>query len=101
VRLRLGTVTVFWLFLCSSLTLFGQRNTAAISRITTDASGAVIGADVEPSLFSDIGIREGMQSLKYLLDTPVKSESAADLFFLDLFKAFDIDQLAMWRRRPK
>jgi len=60
VRLRLGTVTVFCFFLCSSLTLFGQRNTAAISGTTTDASGAVIAADVEPSLFADIVIREGM-----------------------------------------
>jgi len=33
--------------------------------------------------------------LRYLLDTPVKSESGPDIFCLDLFKAFDIDQLAM------
>ena len=41
-RLRLGTVTVFCFFLCSSLTLFDQRNTAAISGRTTDGSDAVI-----------------------------------------------------------
>jgi hypothetical protein len=35
-----------------------------------------------------------MSSLKYLLDAPVNSETAPDLFCLDLFKHFDIDRLA-------
>jgi len=56
---------------------------------------ALIAADLAPGLFSEIDIRGGMPSLRYLLDTPVKFESAPDLFCLDLYKQFDIDRLAM------
>ena len=56
---------------------------------------ALIAADLAPGLFSEIAIRGGMPSLRYLLDTPVKFESAPDLFCLDLYKQFDIDRLAM------
>ncbi len=55
---------------------------------------ALIAADLEPTLFSEVLIQEGMSSLKYLLDAPVKFESAPDLFCLDLYKEFDIDRLA-------
>jgi hypothetical protein len=55
---------------------------------------ALIAADLEPTLFSEVVIQEGMSSLKYLLDAPVKFESAPDLFCLDLYKEFDIDRLA-------
>ena len=37
--------------------------------------------------------RNGMHSLSYLLDAPVKFEQAPELFCLDLFKYFDIDSL--------
>jgi hypothetical protein len=56
---------------------------------------ALIAADLAPGLFSEIATRGGMSSLRYLLDTPVKFESAPDLFCLDLYKQFDIDRLAM------
>jgi dienelactone hydrolase len=56
---------------------------------------ALIAADLAPGLFSEIAIRGGMPSLKYLLDTPVAFESAPDLFCLDLYKQFDIDRLAL------
>jgi len=55
---------------------------------------ALITAGLEPNLFSEVAIREGMPSLRYLLDAPVKFESAPDLFCLDLYKEFDIDRLA-------
>jgi len=55
---------------------------------------ALIAADLEPTLFSEVVIQEGMSSLKHLLDAPVKFESAPDLFCLDLYKEFDIDRLA-------
>jgi len=55
---------------------------------------ALIAADLEPTLFSEVVIQEGMPSLKYLLDAPVKFEFAPDLFCLDLYKEFDIDRLA-------
>jgi dienelactone hydrolase len=56
---------------------------------------ALIAADLAPGLFSEIAISGGMPSLKYLLDAPVKFESAPDLFCLDLYKQFDIDRLAI------
>jgi hypothetical protein len=49
---------------------------------------------MEPTLFSEVAIHEGMRSLRYLLDAPVKFESAPDLFCLDLYKEFDINRLA-------
>jgi dienelactone hydrolase len=55
---------------------------------------ALITAGLEPNLFSEVAVHEGMPSLKYLLDAPVKFESAPDLFCLDLYKEFDIDRLA-------
>src|SRR5438094_5310293 len=55
---------------------------------------ALIAADLEPTLFSEVVVQEGMSSLKHLLDAPVNFESAPDLFCLDLYKEFDIDRLA-------
>jgi hypothetical protein len=37
--------------------------------------------------------REGIQSLRYLLDKPVDYTAAPDLFCLDLLKEFDIESL--------
>jgi hypothetical protein len=55
---------------------------------------ALVAADLAPGLFSELAIRGGMPSFRYLLDTPVKFESAPDLFCLDLYKQFDIGRLA-------
>jgi hypothetical protein len=55
---------------------------------------ALIAAALQPSLFSGVVVRDGMPSLRYLLDAPVKFESAPDLFCLDLYKEFDVDRLA-------
>jgi dienelactone hydrolase len=76
-------------------TNFGSRTVRLESSGIRNQVQALIAADLEPSLFSEVVIHDGMPSLRYLLDTPVKFESAPDLFCLDLFKAFDIDQLAM------
>jgi len=68
-------------------------------RVAVQASGirtqlvALIAAGLRSNLFSAIEIRHGMRSLQYLLDTPVKFESAPDIFCLDLYKDFDIDRL--------
>jgi len=53
----------------------------------------VIASALEPGLFSEIIIREGMASLGYLLDKPVEYREAAELFCLDLYKEFDLDRL--------
>jgi len=55
---------------------------------------ALIAGALEPGLFSEVVIREGMPSLKYLLDAPVRFQDAPDLFCLDLYSEFDLDQLA-------
>jgi hypothetical protein len=54
---------------------------------------ALLAAALEPMLFSEIVTRQGMTSFGYLLTRPVSSDDAADLFCLDLYKEFDIDEL--------
>ncbi len=56
---------------------------------------AQIAAALEPSLFTEIEVREGMQTLGHALDAPVAFEDAPELFCLDLYKAFDIDRLGL------
>lgn len=54
----------------------------------------LIAAALQPALFSDVIVRDGMPSLRHLVDAPVTFESAPDLFCLDLYKEFDLDRLA-------
>ncbi len=56
---------------------------------------ALIASALEPNLFSEVVVREGMPSLGYILDKPVEYQEAAELFCLDLYKEFDLDRLAM------
>jgi hypothetical protein len=56
---------------------------------------ALVAAGLEPTLFSELAIREGMESLGYALDVPVHFEDAPELFCLDLYKYFDLDRLAI------
>jgi len=69
-------------------------------RVRVETSGmrnqvvALVAAALEPALFSELIIRHGMPSLRYLVDKPVKYQDAADLFCLDLFKFTDLDRLA-------
>jgi hypothetical protein len=55
---------------------------------------ALVAAALEPNLFSEVKIRHGIPSLRYLIDKPVKYQDAADLFCLDLYKFTDLDRLA-------
>ncbi len=55
---------------------------------------ALVAAGLEPDLFSDLVVHEGMSSLGYVLDAPVTFEDAPELFCLDLYKDFDLDRLA-------
>jgi hypothetical protein len=72
---------------------------AGVAKVRLEAAGirsqgvALVAAALEPGLFSEIVVREGMHSLSYLLDAPVKFEQAPELFCLDLYKHFDIDSL--------
>jgi hypothetical protein len=53
----------------------------------------VTAAALEPSLFSNILVRNGMPSFKYLLEKPVRFQEAPELFCLDLHKLFDLDAI--------
>ncbi|MGH9468927.1 MAG: alpha/beta hydrolase family protein [Terriglobia bacterium] len=71
----------------------------APSRIRLETSGirtqviALVAAALAPHLFSEVEDYGGMRSLGYLLAKPVLYDDAPDLFCLDLYKDFDIDQL--------
>lgn len=54
---------------------------------------ALVAAALQPSLFSDIVVRDGMHSLSYVFDLPVQYQQAPELFCLDLYKSFDLDTL--------
>ena len=54
---------------------------------------ALVASALEPTLFFQVEVHGGMQSLSYLLEKPVEYEDAPDLFCLDLYKYFDIDRL--------
>jgi hypothetical protein len=62
---------------------------------------ALIAAALEPGLFSEVVVRDGMSSLQYLLDAPVRFQDAPDLFCLDLYKHYDIDRLVLLAGRTK
>ena len=55
---------------------------------------ALVAAALEPRLFSEIVVRDGMTSLGYALEKPVEYMDAPELFCLDLFKEFDVSSLA-------
>jgi len=53
----------------------------------------LVATGLESTLFSAIVVRDGMHSLSYVLELPVRFEQAPELFCLDLYKEFDIDRL--------
>jgi dienelactone hydrolase len=55
---------------------------------------ALVAAALQPDVFSDVVVHEGMASLDYVLQVPVSFQNAPELFCLDLYKEFDIDRLA-------
>ncbi len=57
----------------------------------------LITAALEPDLFSRVEVRDGISSLRYLLDKPVNYRDAPDLFCLDLYRDFDVDTLSSVR----
>ena len=76
------------------------RDRSSAPKIRLDVTGirnqviAQVAAAIEPDLFSEVRIREGMRSLGYLLDAPVHFQDAPELFCLDLYKEIDLDQFA-------
>jgi Acetyl xylan esterase (AXE1) len=54
---------------------------------------ALVSAAMKPELFSEIVVQEGMASFSYLFEKPVEFRQAPELFCLDLYKNFDLDNL--------
>jgi hypothetical protein len=54
---------------------------------------ALTAAALGPGVFSEVLIKNGIQSLRHLLNVPVEPRDAPELFCLDLYKRFDLDAL--------
>jgi hypothetical protein len=76
-----------WLAQTSAQTTLRIETTGFRSQVV-----ALVAAALEPRLFSDVVATGGMQSLGFLLDAPVPHRAAPELFCLDLYKDFDLDQ---------
>jgi hypothetical protein len=76
------------------------RQRTGVQKVRIESSGmrnqvvSLMAAALEPSLFSEVVIREGIPSLRHLIDKPVKFSEAPDLFCLDLYRFTDIPRLA-------
>jgi len=60
---------------------------------------ALAAAALAPDLFREVAIHEGMPSLDYLLEKPVRPDEAPELFCLDLYKEFDLSDLIALRKK--
>lgn len=75
------------------------RERSGVSKVRLEVGGmrnqavALVAASLEPGLFSDVNVRDGIHSFSYALDLPVDLDQAPELFCLDLYKDFDIDSL--------
>ncbi len=76
-----------------------QATGARAPKVRLETSGirnqvvALIASALEPELFSEVVVHEGMPGLSYLLEAPITFQEAPDLFCLDLYKEFDLDRL--------
>ncbi len=76
-----------------------MKDQSNASRVRVESCGvrnqvvAIVASALEPGLFAEIVIRDGMASLSYLLEKPMEYHEAAELFCLDLYKEFDLDRL--------
>jgi len=77
-----------------------MKQGAGPTRVRLEVTGirnqvaALVAVALEPELFSEVVIHEGMPTLGYLLEAPVTFLEAPELFCLDLYKRFDLDRLA-------
>ncbi|HUZ47749.1 MAG TPA: hypothetical protein VMW54_14020 [Terriglobia bacterium] len=75
------------------------RNRWHPAHVSLESSGyrmqvvSLVAGALAPQLFKSITIHQGMHSFNYILDKPVTSGTAPDLFTLDLDKDFDLDIL--------
>lgn len=77
-----------------------MKKRAQEAKVRLESSGirtqvvTLLASAIEPALFSEIVIRNGMPSLTYLLQKPVEYGAAPDLFCLDLLRETDLNRLA-------
>jgi hypothetical protein len=68
------------------------RSRPGVARVRLECTGVrnqvagLVAAALEPQLFSEVVIHEGMKSLGFLLAKPVEFSDAPELFCLDLYK---------------
>ncbi len=73
---------------------------AHAAKVRVESSGirtqvvSLLASAIEPAMFSEVVIRNGMPSFTYLLQKPVEFGAAPDLFCLDLLRVTDLDRLA-------
>jgi len=72
----------------------GLQNVHLESRGIRTETIALVAAALQPDVFSDVVVHEGMPSLDHVLQVPVTFQNAPELFCLDLYEEFDIDRLA-------
>jgi dienelactone hydrolase len=76
------------------------KGRAGASHVRLEVTGirnqltALVAAALEPGLFSELVVHQGMSSLNYLLQAPVTFQEAPELFCLDFYRQFDLDRLA-------
>ena len=85
VRFPAGTYLSYSIRLKSNIALYLEPGAVILAALTAAA--------IAPDLFSAIVSRNAMESLTFLLDTPVPIRSAPELFCLDLYQDYDLNVL--------
>ena len=76
------------------------RGRTGVGKVRLECTGmrnqavGLAAAALQPDLFSEVLVHEGISSLGFLLQAPVTFQQAPELFCLDLYKDFDLDRLA-------
>ncbi|MEX2302226.1 MAG: acetylxylan esterase [Bryobacterales bacterium] len=74
-----------------------ERAGGAAVRVETNGIrsqvAALTAAAVEPGVFTEVVVRDGLKSLGYVFEKPLRFSDAPDLFCLDFYKETDIDRL--------
>ena len=76
-----------------------MKATSEVKAIRLETTGirsqtvAYVAAAVNPGLFREVVVRQGMNSLRHLLDEPVPYLKAPELFCHGLYQRFDLDDM--------
>ena len=78
--------------------LYGQLLAPLGERPLGIKAAQLVAAALRPEIFSQVRIRQGMDSMSHLYAVPVTYQQAPGLFCRDLYKEFDLDQLEVLAR---